>query len=377
MLKKPKKHITAIKTIASLLYTIALSCLLFYLITSNSPVKFSCALTAGILIFLFISYFFGWFELSHKNLFNQPLFFISIFIPLYLFLSIGMWSWQGHSIDFTSYGFNNFLTISKLPLLFLASSVPLTSIVNNIHRTIQTEKQITETEKKNITDSYFTHFKYTTELFDAIQSPSIDWTFEIKLKHGMHRNNFESTTLSIKSPIRLYKKIFHHSNASDGGNYNINVEYIEKVKQHWANINTQLEKLFASKNIYEYLDRVNDRADAIKSINDEYITICNLLFIKGYNSKNSFTLEEQYGHFKVISTFANENNFYQCLNALDSMTTAVFETISVATTDEDFNLEKNHFNYKLKSFDLWRPDLTVTEIINEHQAPFILKTDPA
>lgn len=377
MLKKIRNLNNIAKLTLSVVFIIALSLILYNSVTSTRPILFCYILTIGIITSLASFYTFGWFELSHKNLFNQPLFWISIFTPLYLFLSIGLWSWQGHSINFTSNGFNNFLTISKLPLLFLASSVPLTSIVNNIHRTIQTEKQITETEKKNISDSYFTHFKYTTELFDSIQSPNIDWMFDIKQGFGVQRGSFESTTLNIKSPIRLYKKIFHHSNAFDGGNYNVNNEYIERIKQHWANINSQLEILFASKNTYEYSDKINDKVNAIKSINDDYITICDLLFIKGYNAGKSFNFEEQYGHFEMILTFANESNFYQCLNALDSMTTAIFETISVATTGEDLNLEKNHFNYKLKAFDEWKPYFMVKKIINEHQPPAIFKKNLA
>lgn len=376
MLKKIRNFSNKLKITLSILYISALSLSLYHSITSTRPILFCIILTIGILVSLTFCYSFGWFELSHKNLFNQPLFWISIFIPLYLFLSIGSWSWLGHSINFTSDGFNNFLTISKLPLLFLASSVPLTSIVNNIHRTIQTEKQITETEKKNISDSYFTHFKYTTELFDAIQSKSIEWVYELKLTHGIHRNRFDNTTLTIKSPIRLYKKIFHHSNAFDGGNYNLNTQYIDKILQHWTNINGQFEKLLFSKNTTEYIDRINDRAEAIKSINMEYISICELLFLEGYHSGRAFNLEEQYGHFRMISTFSNEINFYQCLKALDSITTSILEIIIVATTDEYFNLEKNHFHFKMKAFDEWKPDLMVTATFPEHQGPLILKKDP-
>ncbi|WP_433691017.1 hypothetical protein [Kosakonia cowanii] len=372
MLKQIRKFNSIVKIVISLLLVSFLSFCLYYSITSNRPVVFCTILTIGILAFLTLFYAFGWFELSHKNLFNQPLFWISIIIPLFLFLSIGFWSWQGHSINFTSDGFNNFLTISKLPLLFLASSVPLTSIVNNIHRTIQTEKQIIEAEKKNISDSYFSHFKYTTELFESLKSQNIKWAASIKSNDLMYPITYDDTILTIKSPIRLYKKIFHHSNAFDGGNYNINIDYIAQIRQYWKNINTQFEKLLSSKAIYEYLERVTESSEAIVEINKHYLAICDLLFITGYNAGKSFNFEEENGKLNFTSTFISEINMYQCLKNLDSITKSVLEIIIVATTSEDFNLERNHFNYKLKSFEEWRPRFTVTGIFDEHQEPLLL-----
>lgn len=372
MLKKSRNFNSITKTTLSTLLVFFLSLFLYYSITSNRPVVFCTILTIGILAFLTLSYAFGWFELSHKNLFNQPLFWISIIIPLFLFLSIGFWSWQGHSINFTSDGFNNFLTISKLPLLFLASSVPLTSIVNNIHRTIQTEKQIIEAEKKNISDSYFSHFKYTTELFESLKSQSITWAGTIKSNSAMYPINYDDTTLTIKSPIRLYKKIFHHSNAFDGGNYNINIDYITQIQQHWKNINIQFEKLLNSKAIYEYLERVTESSEAIIEINKQYLAICDLLFITGYSAGRSFNFEDENEKLDFISTFISQINMYQCLKNLDSITKSVLEIIIVATTSEDFNLERNHFNYKLNSFEEWRPRFAVTRIIEEHQEPLLL-----
>lgn len=372
MLKKMRNFNSILKAALSILLVFFLSISLCYSITSNRPVVFCTILTIGILAFLTLFYAFGWFELSHKNLFNQPLFWISIIIPLYLFLSIGFWSWQGHSINFTSDGFNNFLTISKLPLLFLASSVPLTSIVNNIHRTIQTEKQILEAEKKNISDSYFSHFKYTTELFESLKSQSITWSGSRKSNTAMYPITCDDTILTIKSPIRLYKKIFHHSNAFDGGNYNINNDYITQIQQHWKNINFQFERLSNSKNIYEYLDSVTESAEAIIEINKQYLAICDLLFINGYSAGKSFNFEERNEKLDFISTFLSETNMYRCLKSLDSITKSVLEIIIVATTSEDFNLERNHFNYKLNSFEQWRPRFTVTSIIEEHQEPSLL-----
>lgn len=232
MCKNPKKFKTSTKILLTAIYNILLSSILIYSITSNTPIIFCCALTIGIIVSLIIFYFFGWFELSHKNLFNQPLFMISIFIPLYLFLSIGFWSWQGHSLNFTSDGFNNFLTISKLPLLFLAAAVPLTSIVNNIHRTIQTEKQISEAEKKNLADSYYTHFKHTLELLKSITSGKTPISYDDLL-----------IEFSFHNPISFYHKIYPTNSPSSILSYTPNPKLIKEITENWEAIKNSISDI--------------------------------------------------------------------------------------------------------------------------------------
>ena len=105
-------------------------------------VMFLTVAITSLFITIGLFYFYGWFELNDNNLFKQPLFIASILLPFQYFILFGCWVWRDHSLQLTTDGFANFLNISKLPLLLLASSVPLASIVNNIHRTIQTASQI-------------------------------------------------------------------------------------------------------------------------------------------------------------------------------------------------------------------------------------------
>ncbi|WP_439953679.1 hypothetical protein ACS98V_00080 [Escherichia coli] len=150
-----------IKLTSIIAYTIISIIIALGLVYTNRPrifVLFSIFHILGVVVIL---YYFNWLKLNEKNLLKQPLFIASIIIPLEMFILYGLWAWKGHSLDFTSEGFNQFLDISKLPLLILASSVPLASIVNNIHRTTQTENQIEKTQKqinlvieKNKTDCY-------------------------------------------------------------------------------------------------------------------------------------------------------------------------------------------------------------------------------
>lgn len=126
--------------------------------------------------------------------------------------------------DLSGNGFEVFYNISKVPLLFLATSVPLASIVNNLHRTIQTEKQINEAEKKNLSDSYYTHLKHTLDLIEKIDYKEIDQGF------GMPLRRFK---LTINNPLSLYKTIFRKSSHFNGAIYNADEFFLNTIKLEW------------------------------------------------------------------------------------------------------------------------------------------------
>lgn len=200
---------------------------------SNVSLLFICTHIICVIVFMIYCYKSGWLRLDHQNLFKQKLFWISTFIPFTSFLLYGFWSWQGHTPDLSASGFETFYNISKFPLLLLASSVPLASIVNNIHRTIQTEKQIKESEKKNLSDSYYTHFKNTLDLFKNIQSKEL--TFD---------NEGEKFSLSINNPVRLYNNLYKNSSYDNGVNYKACEEFKKTIKYEWDNINLALKNLW-------------------------------------------------------------------------------------------------------------------------------------
>lgn len=184
-------------------------------------------------IFIFYSYVKGWLNLNHKSLFHQKLFWISILIPFLSFLYYGLWAWYGHTPDLSAAGFEVFYNISKVPLLFLAASVPLASIVNNIHRTIQTEKQIAEAERKNFSDSYYTHFKNTLDLMKGVESNAITLSLD-----------GPKMPLKINNPVELYNKIYNKSSYVSGANYEIDKTIIEEIEINWHKINKSLRKLW-------------------------------------------------------------------------------------------------------------------------------------
>lgn len=300
---------TTLKLVLTAIYFISLSFILIYLISSNRPVIFCSALTIGMLAYLFIIYFFGWFVLSHKNLFNQPLFLISIFIPFYLFLSIGFWSWKGHSINFTADGFNNFLTISKLPLFFLAAAVPLTSIVNNIHRTIQTEKKISEAERKNLSDAYYTHFKHTLELLRSITSEKVT-IFNVN----------QHLEFSFRNPISLYHKTYPENSPSKTLNHIPNPELLHDLTKNWKRIK---KGLLTVNNIASGLEK--------KRKHDFYtpLALINLYIIENAAENIIRTLNFSNLYFRKRPAFNYEKWKYRGLTGSDNTLNLMLEQLNV------------------------------------------------
>ncbi|RWT91174.1 hypothetical protein DN590_19380, partial [Citrobacter freundii] len=162
----------------------------------------------GILFYfaiLFITlYFFydnKWYRLTEKSLLEQKLFWLSIGLPLFSFFYFGIFSWWGKTPVLSAHGYARFYEISKFPLMLLASSVPLGAIVNNIHRTIQTETQLLRTENqielvkiKNKSDSFYAHQKSYAEIFKTVPS------FLVSRNFNEHNDDKKYIELSISHP---------------------------------------------------------------------------------------------------------------------------------------------------------------------------------
>jgi len=133
-------------------------------------------LTIYILFLSFYIYYLKKNKAIHMNaepLTRQNLFTAALVIPFISFTTFGTFAWLGHTLQLDAEGLNNFLNISKLPLALLSLSVPFGVIVSNIHRTIQTDMQIKEAQKKNKIDAFYAHRKNTVELFDNLNFPTL------------------------------------------------------------------------------------------------------------------------------------------------------------------------------------------------------------
>ncbi|MEP8921253.1 hypothetical protein ABKT64_10740 [Enterobacter roggenkampii] len=142
------------------------------------------------------------FSMNSAPLTEQPLFTAALVIPFVSFMTFGFIAWAEHTPQLDGEGLNNFIEISKLPLAFLSLAVPFGVIVNNIHRTIQTNTQINEAQVKNKNDLYYSHQKNTIEQIEKIKSHSFPF------KESLDKNGDDEYIIKIERPLRLYRKIY-------------------------------------------------------------------------------------------------------------------------------------------------------------------------
>lgn len=202
---------------------------------------------SGFLIFLIISLFLGAFfsllytdklKLNDESLDKQPLFWFAVLSPIVLFLIFGVIIWKDYIPDLSGTGLDKFAQISKFPLAALALSPIFGVIVSNIHRTIQTKKQIQVTEIKNISDGFYSHNKYIIEEFKSIE----------------YKNN--QLKMLIDSPNKLYKRIYPASNVKNGYSESINEAFISTLNKKCYDLRLDIE-IFTN-----FLNDVNSKTDS-------------------------------------------------------------------------------------------------------------------
>lgn len=238
-----------------------------------------------------IFYYLKWYKLNDRNLFSQPLFICSILIPFYYFFLFGCWAWKGHSLDLTSDGFTNFLSISKLPLVILASSVPLASIINNIHRTIQTESQIQASSVKNKADAYYSHLKlfietinsYPTLVLEYIPTQT-DRTRHVPAEVISHayiesKDTLITYEMRIAFPHKLYNDLFNASQVS-GAKYNPSEEFTNKIISAWNDLDKEILNIKKG--------NLKLEVESLISIDLMIISLLNLLKINPIRRKYSY-----------------------------------------------------------------------------------------
>lgn len=197
------------------------------------------------------------FKMNTKPLTEQYLFWATLRIPLVSFIWFGCFAWANIELSMDADGYNTFLSASKLPLGLLSLSIPLAVIVNNVHRTIQTNKQIEETEKKNKNDIFYSHQKFIIENINSIKTGEID----IKYPYGMF--TFE---LKISKPFKLYKEIFPYSSINDNI-FEVSNRFLGHTIEHWREILNNINQIKSdNSSIEEKLSSINEIENSLAKI---------------------------------------------------------------------------------------------------------------
>lgn len=208
------------------------------------------------------------FSMDERPLTNQYLFKQALRIPCISSLYYGVLSWVGHTPQFNNEGFTNFIEISKLPIALLSLTIPFVIVVNNIHRTIQTDKQIEEAKRKNISDSFYSHFKHVVDYFTNLPPKKnvLDVNYAVNFKQEF----------KINSPIHLYKFIYNE-NSPTNGVLGTDKNYMQKLTDLLVNIVDILENLIPPKSVTD--NNLKTQAWALNKIEDKLTKLHRMMCI--------------------------------------------------------------------------------------------------
>ena len=217
------------------------------------------AFMAIICVLLFLNKFnkiiFGFFEFTDESLSKQKLFKISLTFPFFIALLLCFPIWFDNSIklDLSPSGYEDFLSIFKLPIGVWSLSIPLVAIVAHIHRTIQTAAQLEVTRKKNLGDTFFAHHKYITEALSKFP----EYTTSI---------NKSGFTKKVSEPYKVYNKIFENSSYETGLVINDISGKFNSIQDSINNIVVHLNKAKTRKD--NILGKVDDLNQIISTLNN-------------------------------------------------------------------------------------------------------------
>lgn len=342
-----KRNKSAFFVVLSILVT----SLLVLAIRQDAPHFFLIGVLITTCMLAVLSYYFQWFKLDDRQLFNQPLFIIATSYPVYLFVLFGVWSWQGYSLDLSSQGYGLFLEISKFPLIILASSVPLGAIVNNVHRTIQTEKQIDDAGLKNRNDIYYGHVKFILDQFDKIKGKKIDRIYELVEPGNALDENSEATTkefnieacIFIGQPMDLYRRIYKYSRPKTDSSFMVCPDFLRELHDEWSKIHNLClyRKEWGPQHYFKTPQEL--RIKNFSDIDIIYTRICKLLCLGGFHSDYSLVLQAKKSGWQWYSTFVTGVHMYESLQSLAAVTELILDRIRDENVDQAFPSNESVF----------------------------------
>ncbi|WP_259472859.1 hypothetical protein [Citrobacter portucalensis] len=274
---------------------------------------------------LYLFYARKWYKLTEKSLFEQKLFWLSIGLPLFSFFYFGIFSWWGKSPVLSAHGYNRFYEISKFPLMLLASSVPLGAIVSNIHRTIQTETQLSRTEHqielvkiKNKSDSFYAHQKSYADIFKTVPS------FLVNREFNEHNIDIKYIELSISHPYILYMNIFTQSSIDNGYDKTVSKNFILRVEKYYKDINKSIKSCF-KKDI-----SLSNKLMFLQQLEINIILLCRELGIDYRHEKHEFWAYDPILLKGFTISFSDEKQIKQMITGLRDLLVHLYTLIGLS-----------------------------------------------
>ncbi|HEK0624814.1 TPA: hypothetical protein ACKRZV_001804 [Proteus mirabilis] len=195
----------------------------------------------------------GFFSLNDSGLSKQPMFWIGVITPLILssYMEYSILTTTDVSLSIQNIG--KLFDLSKVPLYITALTPTFGIFIANIHRSIQTKKQIDTSltqinisnkqyatalnqfriaEKKNLSDGFYSHYKYISDEFKNIV---------LREKKDSEYKSLSEKKIIVTRPHALYKRIFPNSNMQLGFNNTISDVFIRNLTKRIKNAVDKLE----------------------------------------------------------------------------------------------------------------------------------------
>ncbi|AYO02576.1 hypothetical protein LU680_01270 [Pseudomonas monteilii] len=132
---------------------------------------------------------------------KQPLFWLSIAVPVMYFLEFGCFAWKEYTISLTEAGFREFIRVSALPLGLLGLSLPLAALITKLHSTSQAARQI----EKSKHELFYLHRKEFAAYYEQIGPTkfSPDFTANFTINPRIHAKLFDGAASKGTPTLRL------------------------------------------------------------------------------------------------------------------------------------------------------------------------------
>lgn len=133
----------------------------------------------------------------HKSFIELPVVWgtITIITLLALFVTIVIVTNSSLTFDFTSDGFNYFLSAFKFPLGILALIIPIIALLAANHRSEQTKEQIRVTNSQNV---FSNHYKHIEEFKKYVEGLKIESVNDVRIRK-LHKKMFPGSFHGVHS----------------------------------------------------------------------------------------------------------------------------------------------------------------------------------
>ncbi|MCL0002449.1 hypothetical protein MKT61_004755 [Providencia rettgeri] len=181
------------------------------------------------------------FSLNDSGLSKQPIFWIGVITPLILSSYMEYLILTVTDVPLTIQNVSCLFELSKVPLYITALTPTFGIFIANIHRSIQTKKQIDTSltqinisnnqyataldqfriaEKKNLSDGFYAHYKYISDELKNIV---------LREKKDSAYKSLSEKKIVVTRPHALYKRIFPNSNMKLGFNNTVSDVFIRNL----------------------------------------------------------------------------------------------------------------------------------------------------